>query len=611
MIVARKESTNFTPVQGVAAGSLNDKGPLRLVLLVWLAMSVMALALVAIYGSNVPSWDDWDMVPTATGHQPITLQWLWSQHNEHRIPVPRLIYLAMMRLLPMDFRTGMYFNVLVTGGLALAMVLVMRRARGSSNYLDAFFPIALLNWSQAPNFVWCWQVEFYASTSLAGAVLILIALSPGPPKGVAGVAAGICVALLPLCGAHGLGMVPALALWLGYAGIEHWRSNTPARRHDAIIPIVFAVAALLLTGLYFLGFNKVPYHPSTHNPRVIAKTALQFLTMGFGPGVVGLSFEKRVPLPFWKLACSAIAGLLALTVWTLLTAWRKRPAERTRVAGLLCFLAAMVSLALGLGMGRNGFEIRYVTLSVPAICAICFVWSLYGAPRLRSTVQIILFATTVLVFVPNTWWGWRYADDLRSHLKAFEAEMIAGSPPYQLVHDYAGTYLHPHQLMVMDYLPFLRQAGVGAFRYLRDNPSFRELSLQLKPIESNDVTIQNGIPRANGMGGNLTFALPTEMNVAGIRIRYTYTTSLPYLAIYWKSQNQSDFRDDSHTKYSPTGDRANWGRITWARLQDDSSTVFAWVCGPVQMIRILPMSHATVDIRDVVLLVRKDVDSGP
>jgi len=189
--------------------------------------------------------------------------------------------------------------------------------------------------------------------------------------------------------------------------------------------------------------------------------------------------------------------------------------------------------------------------------------------------------------------------------------MIAGSPPYQLVHDYAGTYLHPHQLLVMDYLPFLRQAGVGAFRHLRDDPPFREVSLPLRPIESNDVTFANGIPRANGMGGNLTVALPTEMKVAGIRIRYIYTTSLPYLAIYWKSQSQADFRDDSHTKYSPTGDRANWGKITWRRLQDDSSTAYAWVCQPVQMIRILPMSKATIDIREVTLLVSSDVKKVP
>ena len=140
---------------------------------------------------------------------------------------------------------------------------------------------------------------------------------------------------------------------------------------------------------------------------------------------------------------------------------------------------------------------------------------------------------------------------------------------------------------------------------------FREISLPLRPIESNDVTFQNGTPRGIGMGANLTFELPAQMEVEGIRLRYAYSTSLPYVAIYWKSRNQPKFRDDLHTKYSPTGDRANWGRITWTRLKDDSSTAYAWVCAPVQMIRILPMSRATIDLREVTLLVRSDVKNEP
>src|SRR5262249_17365473 len=129
-----------------------------------------------------------------------------------------------------------------------------------------------------------------------------------------------------------------------------------------------------------------------------------------------------------------------------------------------------------------------------------------------------------------------------------------------------------------------------------------------KPTQSTDVESQNGILRGKGMGANLTFVLPAKLEVEGIRFRYSYATSLPYFAIYWKSQDKSEFRDELHTKYSPTRDRENWGRITWARLQDDSTTIYAWVCGPVQTIRILPMSRDTIDIREVTLLVRSDVD---
>ena len=610
MNVVRGNGIEFATVPETVAVRPTDKRPFRFVLFVWLGMVIAALTLVAIFGSNVPSWDDWDMVPTATGHQPVTLEWLWSQHNEHRVPVPRLLMLAMMRWIAFDFRTGMYFNVLATSALALGMVFAIRRIRGSSSYPDAFFPVVLLNWSQAANFLWCWQVEFYASMLLAGIILTLMARSPTPPKGVTAIAAGVCLVLLPLCGANGLGLVPLLALWFGYGGVLHWRTATSTGRRDSIILIAFAVAAATIVGLYFIGYSKVPYHPSTHNPREMLQTAVQFLTMGFGPGVVGLSFENRLPMPFWEIVCVAVVGLFLVTGWMLVTTWRKQSTERGRAAGLFLFLAAMALLGLAIGMGRNrfemlgrnGFEIRYVTLSVPAICALYFAWSLYGVPRVGNLVRALLFATTVVVLAPNTWWGWRYADDLRSHLRSFEADMVAGTPPYQLIQRYGGTYLHPHQQIVMDYMPYLREAGVGAFQHLRDNPSFREVSLPLTPVESDYVAFEGGVAHVQGMGGKLIFALPADTEVAGIRMRYTYSTSKPYMAIYWKSRDQPKFSDDFYSKYSPTGDRANWGPVTWTRLNDDSSTIHVWICQPVQMLRILAMSKATIEIRELTLL---------
>ena len=48
----------------------------------WAALTAASLALIVAFGSNAPYLDGWDMVPTLTGEQPVTLEWLWSQHNE-------------------------------------------------------------------------------------------------------------------------------------------------------------------------------------------------------------------------------------------------------------------------------------------------------------------------------------------------------------------------------------------------------------------------------------------------------------------------------------------------------------------------------------------------
>src|SRR5262249_12135622 len=64
---------------------LQCRGTALFVYGIWTVMRLAGLAFVVKFGSNVPSWDEWDMVSTMTGEQPVTASWLWSQHNEHRV----------------------------------------------------------------------------------------------------------------------------------------------------------------------------------------------------------------------------------------------------------------------------------------------------------------------------------------------------------------------------------------------------------------------------------------------------------------------------------------------------------------------------------------------
>src|SRR3954454_317960 len=146
----------------------------------WAAMLAAALVFLARYASNVPSWDDWDMIPTLTGNQPVTWDWLWSQHNEHRVPMPRLIFLGLNRLTVVDMRVTMYFDVVVMAALAAAMILTAARLRGRPSAADAFFPLVLLHWGQAANLLWGWQLQFFASVAIACVALLAIARAGTP-----------------------------------------------------------------------------------------------------------------------------------------------------------------------------------------------------------------------------------------------------------------------------------------------------------------------------------------------------------------------------------------------------------------------------------------------
>src|SRR5262249_22690080 len=152
-----------------------------------------------------------------------------------------------------------------------------------------------------------------------------------------------CTALLPLCGANGLALVPAFALWIAYAALK--------MKLGARVSIVFATIAVVLAGSYFLGYHRVPFHPSMQPLRKILKMSAQFFAIAFGPGAGGFDLKLK-PEPYWTITCVTTVVLFLMTLCMLMQTWWRRPLERVRTAGLMLFLGGMSSLALGLSSGR-------------------------------------------------------------------------------------------------------------------------------------------------------------------------------------------------------------------------------------------------------------------
>jgi hypothetical protein len=543
-------------------------------------MLVASLSFVYRYGSNVPSWDDWDMVPTLTGNQPVTASWLWSEHNEHRVPVPRLLYLALNRLSVVDFRTTMYFDVLAMAAVAAAMMLTARRLRGHVSLSDAFFPLVFLNLGQAANLLWGWQLQFFVSVILASiALLVVVRSGAGLTPRRAGIAVGCCASLLPLCGANGLGMAPALGLWpLALTRIAQaqggWRGQPGAKGLVAL-----SALALGLTVIYFVGWEPVPYHPKSYSVYQSLKTSLQFLTIGFGPAV----------RDWWPATGVLTILVLAATALRLATVWRDQPEQRGRALGLLLFLGALAALALGLGLGRNGFETRYVTLAVPVWCCAYFTWLLYPLRGLRFPLAGFALAALAALW-PNTRFGLAYAQELRGWLGGFERDRDAGVPAHELIRRY-GPWLHPHQDIVADYLRLLRDAGIDGYRGLRIDEPFRALPVPLGPIAAEQLEWRDSTARVAGPNPALLFQLPDDRYVEAIRLRYQYQSddgTLPYIGVRWKPSSQSEFVPERFYKYSPTGDRANWERGAWTRLGDSVTTLTIWIGDTVRQVGITP-----------------------
>jgi hypothetical protein len=294
----------------------SDRGARVFVWSVWLIMMLFALACIAKYGRNIPLAEDWQLVAPLTGHEPNLVSWLWSQNNEHRVPLPRLILLVLLKVTNGDFRVGMFFNVITLGVLASLMILVARHLRGDrADYADAFFPIALLHMGNWENLVWSWQVGFVLPTSIICGVLLVMIAHPTLTTPGAAVFTGVSLVLLPLCGGNGLLFVPFLGLWLSYCGVLQWYAvkTNGGQRWTSGFLLGSAAIALCIIGLYFVGYQRPSWNAPSPGVGATLQTAAKFLALGFGP-VAAKSWKLSIFVAF-ALLVPSIAGFYAIKVW--------------------------------------------------------------------------------------------------------------------------------------------------------------------------------------------------------------------------------------------------------------------------------------------------------
>lgn len=187
-----------------------------MLLAAWAALTLAALAFVLTFGSNCPNADEWEFVPALTGHEPLG-PWLWAQHNEHRLPLPRLIYYGLFQLTH-DFRAGAILQVALLSLTSLGLMRLAARLRGSPQWTDLVFPVSLVHVGHWENLLigynLCFALILVLETGLG-----LTALFARPETLFrSGCVAGVLMVLLCLCGGGGVVAAIPVAVWIGYRG---------------------------------------------------------------------------------------------------------------------------------------------------------------------------------------------------------------------------------------------------------------------------------------------------------------------------------------------------------------------------------------------------------
>jgi hypothetical protein len=398
----------------------------------WLLLFVAGLIYICRYAMTNPYVDEWAFVPVLFGEKPVG-SWLWELHNEHRFPLPRLIYIGLFRATG-DLRTGCLVSLIGISLTAAGLMHLARRVRGRASLTDAVFPLLLMHVCQGENLYMGYQLAFMLTAALAAGLLAVMVWPPSALAHASGsgsfrraLLATILGWLLLTCGAAGLAYGVAAAGWVLFLAVfgrlAVWRR-------------AMLVALALLTpgyiAVYMQGYVRPSHHPPSAGVIESARIGLEAQSMAFGPAAGGP----------WQVAGSAVGIILLLAggvILIQLVVRLFRSHRDPRAVGLLLFLGAAAVVAFGIGWGRSGFHDdkglawRYGWITAPPVWAAYFTWLIRGG-RVSTYGPAVLTVVALALFPINEGSGFRDAETVvRPTELAWEADVRRGVTATQLV----------------------------------------------------------------------------------------------------------------------------------------------------------------------------------
>jgi hypothetical protein len=502
----------------------------------WLGMTAWAVLYIEHYALNVPHWDDWAVVPAYAGETPVTWKWLWSQHNEHRIVLPRALMVALLRATG-DTRAAMLFSALLLSAAAAVALRTLARFRGGYEFPDAVIPLLLLHPGHGESFLWMFALQNTLFAGLACYLLFAIARHEAPQRQLAVVPFGLALLALPLCGGAGIAMGPFLALWLAGLAVIMFRSGEPGSKRRAGLAMGFALALFATVAVYFVGYLRPEYHPPAKSIRDVLMVTTRFLASGFGGGAV-----------YWPDNGFAAVGLTGFTLWLLARTLLTRREEFQRAAGLTLFFAACGAMAFAVGWGRAGistqlgFESRHMMYSVLFVCTLYAIWTVcwqsHERRRLLCTALLVLVSLTAL---RSYYTARSFGRSIRTQWAAFEADARAGVPSDALA---ARHKTFPDHRYLENCLEMLRARGHGALA--RSKPTV-EVPVTLQPVFMNNMSWTGDTGRGTGIDPYVVLQMPRPQRVMAVRLEVQVTNPAdvqPEFQLFWAGDASQPFTEE-------------------------------------------------------------------
>lgn len=398
---------------------------------VWAGLTVWQAWFVLTFTGDMAFRDEVQLSPWVYGDRPITPQWLWAQHFEHRIPVSKSIYLLVMALTDDHYRAVALCNVVLLSAGGALLLRQVRRLNGAS-WVDVLIPLALGTLAHWQNLISGFQIQFTVTIFLLTCILIGLTRR-AVFDGYGTVTAIACpLILLPLSGAQGLMIAVVIASWLGVTSMVVGLRRTPDARGPARLATWCAAVTLTLCALYLVDLTDPFASQRTYTFARMIDGVVGVLSTTFGPA--GTS----------SAAFAVPAGLIvAMSVIAPLVAWKRQRIDAPGASAMVSVALALALLVLTMGVGRASIDPswarwpRYSTITAGLLLQGVLVLRLCTGPLTRNVVGAVTLGLMLAMFVPNTSAALAAGRERATLYESIRADARDGTPVDVLTSRYA------------------------------------------------------------------------------------------------------------------------------------------------------------------------------
>lgn len=423
-------------------------------LLAGVGAAIASAYLVITTYSPLPHWDEWALFDhLATGR--VSLHWLWAQHNEHRIFVPKLFFLAdvyLFRGRQIFLLAGIFVVQLFQIALLSWSLRVLGGMRGSAwRAATGLIAYCVLCPTQYENLTWGFQLQFVIPAAMATAAILSLLLYMRRRSTLL-LALSIAAATIATWSlANGMLLWPLLVLT---AIIVHAR-KPEGRLYEA--PFSLLIAATINIGLYFFHYHRPA--PDSGVVRSVGEM-LKFTIVYFGSTFIRHS-SGAIAITLGIIGLAAAAIVIVRTI--------RQPASPLYIelsfVMLFCVLTAAITSTGRLHLGlEQATASRYQTFALLFWC--CLGVAIIGETSrrpLRFSILVALllaamlgFATQLRLPLIDAQWRQlrldRVSDALASGVN--DPAVLADAYPDPQTVLRAAAYLNQQRLSIFGMMPY-------------------------------------------------------------------------------------------------------------------------------------------------------------